>query len=81
MKYYEFDCLGETEKAYQMYIYQTYRKVVKCDDGVYRSLENFSYLYVPKSQCKEVEGRTYIKSWLVAKNNWWKYVSPEATEF
>lgn len=76
MKYYQFEEVQEmsTEKAYAVLTGETYSKVEKCDDGIYRSLEYFKCKFVPKSQCILIDGKTYVKSWLVSKNDLWNYV-------
>lgn len=76
MKYYEFnaDLLSSTEKAYAIPTGQYYRKNEICDDGIIRSLEYPVCKYVPKTQCKVIGPKTYLKAWLVSKNNLWNLV-------
>lgn len=76
MKYYEFnaDLVSSTEKSYAIPTGNWYRKNGMCDDGRIRSLEYPICKYVPKSQCKVIDSKTYVKAWLVAKNNLWDYI-------
>ena len=80
MKYYEFnaDLTVSTEKAYAIGTGKYATKNGRDAEGRDRGFQYENIKYIPKSQCIEFNGRTFVKGWLVAKNNLWNLVSTES---
>lgn len=79
MKYYEFnaDLTVSTEKAYAIGTgYYTSKNGMDVS-GRDRGFQYEIVKYIPKSQCIEINGKTFVKGWLVAKNDLWKLVNNE----
>lgn len=80
MKYYEFnaDLTMSTEKAYAVGTGKYTTKNAFDANGRDRGFQYEIVKYIPKSQCIEFNGRTFVKGWLVGKNNLWNLVSTES---